>query len=34
MVKIYVKRIRAGLMTINEVPQRWLNAVLEALADE
>lgn len=31
MVKIYVKRIKAGLMTIEEVPERWRAAVEEAL---
>ena len=31
MVNLYVKRIRAGLMTINEVPPRWREAVEEAL---
>lgn len=31
MVNLYVKRIRAGLMTIDEVPERWRNAVREAL---
>ena len=34
MVKIYVRRIRAGLMTIDEVPERWREAVREALEDE
>ena len=31
MVKIYVRRILAGLMTINEVPARWRDEVKEAL---
>jgi len=31
MVNLYVKRIRAGLMTIDEVPERWREAVREAL---
>lgn len=31
MVKLYVKRIRAGLMTLEEVPPRWYEAVKEAL---
>lgn len=31
MVKLYVKRIRAGQMTINDVPQLWREAVREAL---
>ncbi len=31
MVKIYVKRILAGEMTLEQVPQRWREAVREAL---
>jgi hypothetical protein len=31
MVNFYVKRIRKGLMTIEEVPERWRDAVREAL---
>ena len=31
MVNLYVKRIRAGLMTIDDVPPRWREAVMEAL---
>lgn len=31
MVNFYVKRIRAGKMTIDEVPTRWRAAVEEAL---
>ena len=31
MVKLYVKRIKAGLMTINEVPVRWREEVRAAL---
>lgn len=31
MVAIYVRRIRAGLMTIDEVPLRWREAVREAM---
>ena len=27
MVNFYVKRIRAGKMTLEEVPQRWHDAV-------
>ena len=27
MVHLYVKRIRAGLMTLDEVPARWRDAV-------
>lgn len=31
MVAFYVKRIRAGKMTLEEVPPRWREAVREAL---
>ena len=31
MVKIYVRKIRAGEMTIDEVPERWREAVRKAL---
>ena len=31
MVKIYVRRIRAGLMQLEDVPERWREAVEEAL---
>ena len=31
MVKIYVRMIEAGKMTIDEVPTRWRDAVREAL---
>lgn len=31
MVKIYVRKIRAGEMTIDDVPLRWREAVREAL---
>lgn len=31
MVKIYVRRIRAGEMTLEDVPTRWREAVREAL---
>lgn len=34
MVKIYVRRIRAGEMTLEEVPMRWREAVRKALEDE
>lgn len=34
MVKIYVKYIRKGIMTIDEVPERWRAAVEEALKEE
>ena len=33
MVKLYVKRILAGEMTLEEVPERWREAVREALED-
>ena len=33
MVALYVKRIRAGLMTLEEVPLRWRKAVEEALKE-
>ena len=31
MVKIYVRRIKAGLMTIEDVPERWREAVRKEL---
>ncbi len=31
MVKIYVRRILASEMTIEQVPERWREAVREAL---
>lgn len=31
MVNFYVKRIRAGKMTIDQVPNLWRSAVEEAL---
>lgn len=31
MVKLYVKRIRDGKMTIDDVPERWRVAVEELL---
>ena len=34
MVAFYVKRIRAGKMTLEEVPERWREAVREALENE
>lgn len=34
MVKLYVKRIKAGLMTLDDVPPRWYEAVMEALENE
>ncbi len=33
MVKFYVDRIKAGKMTIEQVPTRWREAVREALDD-
>ncbi len=33
MAKIYYNRIKAGLMTIEDVPLRWRDAV-QALLDE
>ena len=34
MVAFYVKRIKAGKMTLEEVPARWYEAVKAALEDE
>ena len=34
MAKIYYKRIKAEIMTIEEVPQRWRAAVQALLDDE
>ena len=34
MVKIYVRKIRAGEMTIDDVPQRWRSQVMLLLAGE
>ena len=33
MINFYVKRIRRGLMTLDEVPERWREAVREALKE-
>jgi hypothetical protein len=33
MVAVYVRMIRAGKMTIDDVPQRWRKAVEEALEE-
>lgn len=33
MVKIYVRKIKAGQLTIDEVPQRWREAVAAALEE-
>lgn len=34
MAKIYYRRIKAGLMTIEEVPERWRAAVREMLDND
>ena len=31
MVRFYVNRIKHGLMTINDVPERWREAVRQEL---
>ena len=33
MVNIYVRKIKAGQMTLEEVPIRWREAVREALGE-
>ena len=33
MAKLYVRRIKAGLMTLEEVPFRWRKAVAEMLKE-
>lgn len=33
MVKLYVKKIKAGQMTIDEVPEKWREAVRKALEE-
>ena len=33
MARIYYNRIKAGIMTINDVPARW-KAAVQALLDE
>lgn len=33
MVKLYVKKIRAGEMTLEQVPERWREAVRQALEE-
>ena len=33
MVRIYVRKIRAGEMTIDDVPERWREAVRKALEE-
>lgn len=32
MVKLYVKKIRAGQMTLEQVPEKWRDAVRAELA--
>lgn len=32
MVKLYVKKIRAGQMTLDQVPEKWREAVRTELA--
>ena len=34
MVKIYVRKIKAGAMTLDDVPVRWREAVRKALEDD
>ena len=34
MVKFYLMRIKAGKMTIDDVPERWREAVRQALEEE
>lgn len=34
MVEIYVKRIKAGIMMLDDVPMRWRKAVEERLKQE
>ena len=34
MAKIYYRKIKAGQMTINEVPERWREAVQALLGQE
>lgn len=34
MVKLYVKKIRAGQMTLEQVPEKWREAVRRALQNE
>lgn len=34
MAKLYYKRIKAGIMTIEEVPARWRAAVQEMLDED
>lgn len=34
MAKFYVRQIKAGKMTLEDVPARWYDAVKKALEDE
>ena len=34
MAKIYVRKIKAGLMTIDDVPERWRAEVEKLLEEE
>lgn len=34
MVKLYVKKIKAGKMTLDQVPEKWREEVRWALANE
>jgi hypothetical protein len=34
MAKIYYKRIKAGIMTLEEVPSKWKNEVKSMLSSE
>ena len=34
MINFYVNRIKQGKMTINDVPERWREAVREKLENE
>lgn len=34
MVNFYVRRIRAGKMTLEDVPERWYEAVKAALEED
>lgn len=34
MVKLYVKKIKAGKMTLDQVPERWREEVRWALQNE
>lgn len=34
MAKIYYRRIKAGIMTIDEVPERWRDAVQKMIDED